>query len=893
MLPTLNILIIEDSQADFLLVQRHLRQQVLDASCSRVESIEELREALDCKSWDIVLSDYHVPKLDFIESLAYIGSRFPDLPVILVSGLIGEEHAIELLKLGVSDFILKDNLTRLVSAVQRAIKEKQGLHDKRRAEEELAAERTLLRTLINTIPDLVWLKNAEGVYLECNPEFEGFFGASRAEIIGKSDYDYVDRELADFFRENDRKAMAAGGSSANDEWVTYASDGHRALLETIKTPMYDSRGHLMGVLGIARDITAIKQTEQALKESEQFNQQIINNAEEGIVVYGRDLRYRSWNPYMERLSGRAQAEVIGRYPLELFPFLKDGGVIERLEGILGGQPASTVEFPFESPFNSYAGWSSDTSSPLKNADGEIIGVIGMVRDISVRKQAEDSLRKLYVAVEQSPVSVMITDLHGSIEFVNPRFTKVTGYSSEEAIGRNPRIQKGDTPAEMHCSLWATITAGRVWEGDFHNRRKDGTLFWEHATISPIRNEAGEITHFMSIKEDITERRSLEGQLRQSQKMEAIGTLAGGIAHDFNNILTAIIGYTTLLQMEVKLSGTPLEYLNNLMALSERAGNLTKGLLAFSRNQVMSPRPVNLNEIVTMITKLVGRLIGEQIAVETHLASTPLIIKADSGQIEQVLMNLATNARDAMPDGGRLMLSTSVVNLEAGNRLLIDSAQPGAYALLTLSDTGCGMDQVTISRIFEPFFTTKEVGKGTGLGLSILHGIIKQHHGLVTVASTPGSGSTFSIYLPLVAETDSQNQGDRFSSITGGTETVLLAEDDAAILSVVSNFLTQFGYRVIEAVDGEQAVTKFRENAAAISVVILDMIMPRMNGREAFDSIIKIRPGVATVFVSGYPADLIRQREILPEGTLFLPKPVSPFELLRSVRQLLDGQNSVT
>jgi two-component system NtrC family sensor kinase len=487
---------------------------------------------------------------------------------------------------------------------------------------------------------------------------------------------------------------------------------------------------------------------------------------------------------------------------------------------------------------------------------------------------------------------MITDKDGTIEYVNPRFTQATGYTYEEAIGQNPRIQKGDTPYEIHRLLWSTISQGKVWEGDFHNRKKNGTLFWEHATISPIRNEAGEITHYMSIKEDITERRSLEEQLRQAQKMEAIGTLAGGIAHDFNNILTAIIGYTTLLKMEVKMSGKPLEYINNLMALTDRAAGLTKGLLAFSRNQTMTSRLVNLNDIVSMITKLICRLIGEQIVVATHLSSFPITIMADSGQIEQVLMNLATNARDVMPDGGNLIISTDVVNLEAGNNLLVASSQPGKYALLTVTDTGSGMDQATVARIFEPFFTTKEVGKGTGLGLSILYGIISQHHGFVTVDSNPGFGTTFSIYFPLVIAAETEDQNKDVTSVTGGTETVLIAEDEASILSVVSYVLKQFGYQVIEAVDGEEAVEKFRENADAISLVIMDTIMPRKNGRAAFEAISKIRPGVLTLFVSGYPADFIEQRRLLPEGTAFLPKPVSPIDLLRSIRQLLDGQKSV-
>jgi len=356
-------------------------------------------------------------------------------------------------------------------------------------------------------------------------------------------------------------------------------------------------------------------------------------------------------------------------------------------------------------------------------------------------------------------------------------------------------------------------------------------------------------------------------------------------------MTSDIGYSTLLQMETAGAGKIQEYADNLVALSERAANLTRGLLTFSRKQVMTPRMVDLNDLVTTITRLVGRLIGENITVETRLAPSPLTIMADSGQIEQVLMNLATNARDAMPRGGRLLIETELVYLEPDDQRLAVDAHPGPYAQLSVSDTGSGMDEGTRARIFEPFFTTKETGKGTGLGLSIIYGIISQHRGTISVSSQPGCGTVVKVYFPSVEPVD-QVRSENPAPAAGGSETILIAEDDPASRTIIKQILRKFGYRVLEATDGEEAVAIFRESRGPIPLVILDMVMPRKNGQEAFATIMEMNPGVRALFISGYAVDPSARGEVLPDGTLFLPKPVAPGELLRSIRLLLDGQVAV-
>ncbi len=500
----------------------------------------------------------------------------------------------------------------------------------------------------------------------------------------------------------------------------------------------------------------------------------------------------------------------------------------------------------------------------------------------------ESLKKLSLAIEQSPVSIMITDAGGNIEFTNPKFSEVTGYAGEEVTGKNPRfLNSGETPRDVYKTLWADIGSGNVWHGEFHNRKKNGELFWESASISPVRNSEGIITHYIAIKEDITERKKLEEQLRQSQKLEAIGQLAGGIAHDFNNMLTAIIGYAHLVAMKIDKGSELKIYVDQILSSAEKSANLTRQLLAFSRKQVIAPEETDLNALVRGMEKLLLRLISEDIELKTELVSVDLTVMVDPGQIEQVVMNLCTNARDAMPHGGMLAIGTDVIELDESYVRTQELPGSGRYALISVTDTGMGMDEKTRQRIFEPFFTTKELGKGTGLGLSIVYGIIKQHNGNITVYSEPGKGTTFKIYLPLVKSGIEGAKAVEPVPPRGGTETILIAEDNEEVRVLMKSILEEYGYRVIEAVDGEEAVNKFIDNKDRIQLVVADVIMPKKSGREAVDEIRKTNPDVKVLFASGYTADAIDKKGILEDGVDFISKPVAPHDLLVKIREVLD------
>ncbi len=474
-------------------------------------------------------------------------------------------------------------------------------------------------------------------------------------------------------------------------------------------------------------------------------------------------------------------------------------------------------------------------------------------------------------------------------YVNSAGRRLTGYTEDELLRMNFR----DVVHPDHRDLVRERGAARLRgeslppRYEFKILTKGGEERWVDFTSGVIEFEgslAGLGTAY-----DVTEHKKLEAQLRQSQKIEAVGLLAGGVAHDFNNILTAIIGYGNLVKMKLSEGDKLRSHVDQILASADRAAHLTHGLLAFSRKQILVPRPVDANEIIHNVGKLLARLIGEDVELKLSLCHSGATVLADSGQIEQVLMNLATNARDAMPHGGVLAITTERALMDEAFIAMHGYGKAGAYALITVSDTGAGMDQRTQDRIFEPFFTTKELGKGTGLGLSIVYGIIKQHDGFIAVYSEPGQGTSFKICLPLL--TFAANERPRTAqpeAVKGGSETVLVAEDNDLVRDLTVSVLTEAGYSVITAADGEEAIRTFEANQDHVRLLLLDAIMPRKNGREVYEAICRIRPGVKTLFMSGYAADILEKELIPDQGVSFISKPVSPAELLKKIRETLDS-----
>lgn len=635
--------------------------------------------------------------------------------------------------------------------------------------------------------------------------------------------------------------------------------------------------------------------DEALQESSRFSRQIIDSAEEGIIVYGRDMRYQVWNPFMEKLTGKMASEVIGRHPLESFPFLRESGVIENIQKVLAGQSLASIEF-LQSAHTGRLRWISDTCVPLRNTNGEIIGAIGTVLDITDHKLAQEELKevtqRLQLATASGQLGIWDWDIIDDAVVWNDRMFEFYGVSRDEYRMSHEAWEKSVHPDDREKAIDAinaALSGERKYDIEFRVVHPDGAIKYIKTDAVVIRDKDGKAVRMIGMAQDITDRKHMEEQLRQAQKMEAIGQLAGGVAHDFNNILTAIYGHCSVLQMKMGKDAPFRSDIDQIYAAAERAANLTRSLLAFSRKQIMSPKKINLNEIVMNVGKLLNRIIGEDIQLKTVCSGKPLRVFADSGQIEQVLMNLAANARDAMTNGGILTIETGVQEIDESFIHAYGYGEVGKYAALSVSDTGKGMDAETSKKIFEPFFTTKEVGKGTGLGLSIVYGVIKQHNGYINVYSEPDEGTTFRIYLPQVYEEDADYEKEAPPEFPRmGSETVLVAEDDAIIRELAGSILKKFGYDVILACDGEDAVEKFKAGKEKIAIIVMDMIMPRKSGKEAYEEIRKFRPDVKILFMSGYSPDLLQDRGVSAKGDEVLIKPIHPLELVRKVRTVLDS-----
>jgi PAS domain S-box-containing protein len=580
------------------------------------------------------------------------------------------------------------------------------------------------------------------------------------------------------------------------------------------------------------------------------------------------------------ISGDARDEV----SFQGTPMLRDHGVVSGVRVAIRGMDRAW----------GVLGVYADRRCVFTREDRHYLQVVANVLASAMdRRQAGEKLRLQTAALEAAADGVVITDRNGAIVWGNPAFMALTGYSAEEVIGRNLRLLKsGLQDPSFYADLWNTITSGRSWHGELVNKRKDGSLYTEEESITPVRDARGEASHFIAIKRDITGRKNLEAQLRQSQKMEAIGSLAGGIAHDFNNMLTVILGYSGLALAAMAADDPQRDNLNQVKEAGQRAATLTRQLLAFSRKQVLQSRVLDLNAVVANMDKMLQRLIGENIALVTALTPGLGHVKADAGQLEQVIMNLAVNARDAMPQGGKLTIETTNVELDDAFARAHIGSRLGPSVMLAVSDTGCGMDAATQARIFEPFFTTKEKGKGTGLGLATVYGIVKQSGGSIWVYSEVGVGTTVTVHLPCVEEAlDAVGPSLSPADDLRGSEIVLLAEDEAGVRALACAVLRARGYQVLEAPSGEDAVQLSSAHDGVIHLLVTDMVMTGMSGRELAERLRTARPEMKVLIMSGYTDQAIARNGFLEGGTVFLQKPFTPLVLLQKVREVLGSPNT--
>jgi PAS domain S-box-containing protein len=515
-------------------------------------------------------------------------------------------------------------------------------------------------------------------------------------------------------------------------------------------------------------------------------------------------------------------------------------------------------------------------------------------DIVERKRAEEKLHQLSQAVEQSPVSVVITNATGDIEYVNPKFTQVTGYTAAEVIGHNPRFLKsGEQSSQFYHELWGAITSGHEWRGELRNRKKNGQLFWEIANISPVRNAADEITHFVAVKEDITAQKQLEEQNRRQERLASVGQLAAGIAHDFNNLLMTIMGNAQLLQRQPETSEKNSQKLMRIVQQGERAAQLTRQILDFSRQSIREPRPLDLKVYLNETIKFIGRTIPERIQIQLDFEPADYTINADPTQLQQIITNLAVNARDAMPRGGTLYFSLARQSLFSSDIRPFPEIPPGEWIVINVTDTGSGISPEVLPHIFDPFFTTKKVGEGSGLGLAQVYGIVKQHEGYITVTSQVGQGTTFAIYLPALSAPGGHIADQFPDNIPSGQgETVLLVEDDQLVLSITQSMLESLNYNVLSAPDGQAALAVFQTHQAQIDLVLADVVMPNMDGFTLANHLQTSSPGVKVVLMSGYPIGQELVMEAKQKVSGWLQKPVILYQLAQTIQEALSQGTAV-
>ncbi|MCR4339822.1 MAG: PAS domain S-box protein [Gemmatimonadaceae bacterium] len=640
-----------------------------------------------------------------------------------------------------------------------------------------------------------------------------------------------------------------------------------------------------------RLVSKLKEKNTELMAAEVKFRTLVEQSIAGIYIV-QDDQFVYVNPRMAEIFGRSEEEMTSR---TLFDFIVPEDQALARENIhkriSGGVPS--VHYSLRVLHRSGAVLEVEVHGSRTEYNGRP-AVMGTLLDITERKRSEEALCLQSAALNAAADAVVITDHAGAIEWVNPAFTQLTGYTAEEAVGKNSRdlVKSGKHDQAFYKDFWETILAGRAWHGEMINRRKGGVLYTEDQSVTPILEASGAITHFIAIKEDITERLQLEAQFRQAQKMESVGQLASGIAHDFNNLLTVINGMADLVLAQVSQDNQVHADMQEIHRAGERAATLTRQLLAFSRQQILEPRVLNLNTVVAGMESLLRRVLGEDIDLVVVLTPGLGHVKVDPGQIEQVMTNLAVNARDAMPQGGRLTIETQCVTIDeaSAHQLGVTSVTmpSGSYVLLAVSDSGAGMDEATRTRVFEPFFTTKGPGKGTGLGLSTVYGIVKQSHGFVWVYSEVGQGTSFKIYLPQVTETAGTDRPGPAVVSSSGTETILLVEDNAGLRRLATRVLEPAGYTVLLASTGEEALQLLERHEEQVHLLLSDVVMPGMSGRQLAERLAQTRPGMKVLYMSGYTSDTIVRHGVLEAQVPFLNKPFTAAALLRKVREVLDS-----
>jgi len=747
------------------------------------------------------------------------------------------------------------------------------------------------QSMINAATDAMYVKDVNGRYLLFNSAASRATGKSAEEVIGNDDTILLSAEDARMAMKQDRQIIDSGQVQTYEQYVKIPGSIGKIFLTT-KGPIFAENGEVSGLFGVSRDITERKELQTMLLESEARFHTAFAQAAVGQAMTDTEGNFIQVNKAYCDITGYTEQE-LQAMSIESITHPEDfPGCMKHISELLSGKANS---FIIEKRYITKSGdpvWIRNSTAAVRDRLGNISNLIALSEDITERKKAEVCLsaseEKYRSIFEETKDVIFISTPEGRFIDVNPVGLEWLGYSSLE------ELQKIDIPNDLYVNAQDRILfqeaverQGHVKDFEVQLKKTNGQQITVRITATVVRDEKGRVVSYRGVMRDVTLEKTLEHQIMQAQKMEAVGQLAGGIAHDFNNILSAITGYGHLVLMQVQADSPLRPYVEQILESSERAAMLTQNLLTFSRKQIITPQPGRINEIIRNVAPVLTRLIREDIELKLELSIEDSTVEVDRLQIEQLMMNLATNARDAMPNGGILTIGTQKMHMDATFVEAHGYGKIGTYAVISVEDTGVGLDEKTKARIFEPFFTTKELGKGTGLGLAMAYGVVKQNSGYINVYSEVGKGTTFRIYLPEITSTVEQIEDVEIQSPLGGTETILLVEDDQALRKLAITLLDKYGYTVIGASDSDEALARFIEYKESIDLLITDVVIPKRSGIEVFEEIKKLNPEIKVLFLSGYAKDITQNKGILNTNVNFLQKPVSPNTFLKKVREILD------
>ena len=896
----LKVLIIEDSPP-----QAKLIENILVSNGYQVDTAFTFQSALQtiaANSYELAIIDYYLPDGLGDALLDKLCQLQRHCVCLMITTDPNPELALDWMKRGAAAYLRKPfKPDYLLEIIKRVLRERnllriEDLLEERTRQLQLSEER--FRTVADHTADWeIWIGPQQEI-LYMSPSCSVITGYQREEFIENPTL------LTTIILDEDLKRYQAHEEQIQQpedivfEFRIRRKDGKVRWIEHVCHPVYGEDRQFMGRRASNRDITERKYAEEALVVREKYFRDLFENAGDAIFIEDKDDRIIDVNSRACKLLGYTREELLQMY----VPDLQAPECRMPKGSVILGELDQSPGIPFETTDIRKDGVRvavEVTTVPLGTQGGHL--VLSIVRDISDRKKAEADRERLIRAIEQSGETIVITDLNGNIQYANPTFSKITGYSAQEYLGKSAQLLKsGAHDRQFYRDLWKTIASGKTWKGVMTNRKKDGSLFTEEVTVSPVCDHHGKVANYVAVKLDITEKLKsekekalLETQFLQAQKLESIGRLAGGVAHDFNNMLAVIIGHVDLELARAEMELRHTENLTEIRKAANRSADLTRQLLMFARKQPASPKAIDLNEAIAGMMKMLQRIVGENISIRSCPSTEKLLIKIDPSQLDQILTNLCINARDAISDVGEITItSTKSTHCHEEGCSHQIHCQHQKFAVLMVTDTGCGMDKDILTNAFEPFFTTKDEGRGTGLGLATVHGVVRQNGGFVSISSELGRGTTFKICLPLYTGSIEKSEGKNIATPRSrGHETLLVVEDELSLLKVIKKQLEEQGYTLHCVSSPEEAIAIANTCKKDIHLLLTDVVMPGMNGFELANQVLLLQPGIKVLFMSGYLTDPGTYPGCLfTEKINLIQKPFVSDALAAAVRMILEGNS---